>query len=477
MRLANKLVLALVVVLLSALAASGWLRVRRELVVFRADVQRDHVLLARALGRTLARTWERHGREEALAQLAAADGDTRVDVRWLDGPDPAAAGGDERDTTIFPVSVRGQVVGALLISESREEERAYFRATILRTVLTSAFIALGAATVVFALTTSFVGRPISRLRERTRRIGAGDFSGSLVLRQRDEVGELAADMNDMCQRLTDARRRVEEETERRVRAVEQLRHADRLATVGTLASGIAHELGTPLGVVLARARMIEEGTVAGEAAARSSTIIANQVERMSNIIRQLLDFARGQRTVPAGAEGAAGNAAATPAAREPVELRALARASLSLVEPIAARSRVTLRVHDGAATVARADPRALQQVLLNLLMNAVQAMKGAGEVTITVDHARLTPPSDAGAPPGDYARLMVADQGAGMAPEVLDRIFEPFFTTKPPGQGTGLGLSVSHGIVREQGGWITVESRPDEGSRFTVHLPLARPAT
>jgi signal transduction histidine kinase len=384
--------------------------------------------------------------------LARAGEEGRVSLRFIDASAAPSQHSSDHHTTIVPVALGPGRAGAIEITESRREEAAHVRATIVRAVIAAALQALGAGAVVFILSVVLVGRPIGRLRQKTRRIGAGDLSGPLELHQRDEIGELATDLNAMCDRLGEAQRRLEAETDRRVRAVEQLQHADRLATVGKLSSGVAHEIGTPLGIMLAHARLIEDATPTQPALQKSARAIASQVERVSHIIRQLLDFARGQR---ASALGLAGPGAG--------------------VEPIAAKAGVGLQVAaaEGApAVLARAPAGPLQQVLLNLLMNAVQAMPTGGEVTITATQVRAHPPDGDEA---DYARLEVADQGTGMPPEVLAHVFEPFFTTKPPGQGTGLGLSVCHGIVREHGGFMTVTSQPGEGSRFAVHLPAASP--
>src|SRR5437016_2774104 len=141
-----------------------------------------------------------------------------------------------------------------------------------------------------------VGRPLRLLRDKARRAGGGDFSGPLVLRQRDEMGELATEINAMCDRLAEANRRVAKEAAARVAALEQLRHTERLATVGQLAAGVAHELGTPLGVVSARAELLASGDVSAADAGANARIILEQTDRMTAIIQQLLDFSRRRAT-------------------------------------------------------------------------------------------------------------------------------------------------------------------------------------
>jgi two-component system, NtrC family, sensor kinase len=240
-----------------------------------------------------------------------------------------------------------------------------------------------------------------------------------------------------------------------VAALTQLRHADRLANVGKLASGIAHELGTPLNVIGGWGRMIAARELEDAEAADGARIIVDQAERMTRIIRQLLDFAR--RRSPR---------------KELLDLRTPIAQSLALLAPLAEKrhARFEQRLPAEPALV-QADAAQLQQVLTNLLVNAVQAMPSGGRIEAALYREKLVPPPDSGAPPGEYFCIEVQDEGTGMSEEVLGRVFEPFFTTKEPGEGTGLGLSVSQGIAQEHGGWIALESKPGAGSRFRVYLP------
>jgi signal transduction histidine kinase len=261
----------------------------------------------------------------------------------------------------------------------------------------------------------------------------------------------------MCVQLDDANRQLAVATDARIAALEQLRHADRLKTVGQLASGVAHELGTPLNVVSGRANMIARGMVEGDAVTDSARIIAEQAARIAAIIRQLLDFSR-RRGPSLG----------------PVDLRPIAARTIELLGTLARKRSVTLAVESPAAALsARVDPGQIQQVLTNLVVNGLQAMPEGGTLTIRLDRRHATPPADVGGPSGEFATVTVEDHGAGIAPENLPRVFEPFFTTKEVGEGTGLGLSVAYGIVREHGGWIDVQSVPGQRTRFTVFLQQA----
>lgn len=236
----------------------------------------------------------------------------------------------------------------------------------------------------------------------------------------------------------------------------QLERADRLAMVGKLAAGIAHELGTPLAVVAGRARQLAAGQVPSDQMQGAAKTIADHADRMATIIRQLLDYAR--RRGPRMGK---------------FDLRTLLRQSLTLLEPVAARRDVHL-VLDELPTprVAQFDGGQLLQVMTNLVANAVQATPAGGTVRVSLaEAARAEPPIETGLPAGRYVQVLVSDTGVGIAPENLSRVFEPFFTTKDTGEGTGLGLSVAQGIVRDHEGWIAVESQRGQGSTFIIHLP------
>jgi signal transduction histidine kinase len=276
-------------------------------------------------------------------------------------------------------------------------------------------------------------------------------------------------MNAMCLHLMETRQALAAETEGRLRAQEQVRHADRLATVGKMASGIAHELGTPLGVALMRANMIASNASLGRETRDAAHIIGEQIDRITHIVRQLLDFARGRTAIPPG----------PLTRRPPANLLAIAERAAAMLQPLAVKRNLTIAIAaEPILPKPPANPEQIEQVLVNLLVNAIHASERPGKVTIGLGTALakspvdLTPPvwNEGGEP--RYAVISVKDEGIGISPEVLPRIFEPFFTTKHVGEGTGLGLSVAYGIVREHSGWIEVTSERNKGSCFAVYLPL-----
>ena len=225
----------------------------------------------------------------------------------------------------------------------------------------------------------------------------------------------------------------------------QLVQAAKLAAVGELAAGVAHELNNPLTSVLGFTALLLSATPPEASARHDLEIIANQAGRARDIVRNLLDFAR--QTKPQ---------------RLPADVNQLLRQTLDLVRQHLEKSGVLIE-EDYAPDLGLLvlDAGQMKQVFLNLITNAANAMPEGGKLRLHT--ARL----------GDEVAVSVSDTGRGMPPEIRDRIFEPFFTTKSVGQGTGLGLSISLGIVREHGGRIAVESQAEQGSTFTVWLPAA----
>jgi signal transduction histidine kinase len=289
---------------------------------------------------------------------------------------------------------------------------------------------------------------------QAQRIGTGDLTARLGLRTRDEMADLAREMDAMCDRLADAQSKIGAESMARITALEQLRHAERLTTVGKLASGMAHELGTPLNVVAMRAKMITSSDLSRSEVTAAAQVISEQTARMTMIMRQLLDFAR---------RGTAKKAS--------VDLELLVTTTLALLEPMARKSNVEITVRRGSEPHRiQGDVSQLQQVLTNLVINGIHASEGGGDLIVEIGREEATPPGNKAGGAGRYCSVSVRDDGVGIRNEDLARIFEPFFTTKQVGQGTGLGLSVAYGIVEDHGGWIDVDSEPGKGSRFTVFL-------
>jgi signal transduction histidine kinase len=488
MKLTVKFVSLIVFAVVAVIAWEGYLSVRREIQLFDSDMRRDARLLGRSLKAVLADVWESKGMEDALQLLEAATEEEhllRIRWVWLDAPpgsphapevrrevlDAVARGeesalwstgdnGEPHLLTYVPVVVSEGRAGALELAESSSARDAYIRSTVVRTFVLASGLVLLSSILSLVLGVVMIGRPLRLLSRKAERVGAGDFSDPIALRGRDELCELGASLNRMCDQLAEARDAIRKETESRIAALEQLRHADRLKTVGTLASGVAHELGTPLNVVSGRARLIASGDLCEAEVVESANIVRAQSERMTAIIRQLLDFARSSSTE-----------------RTDVDLRQIVEQCLNLLAPMARKRNATLRVATEARPCrARANSDEIQQVVMNLIVNALQAFPQGGTVEVGLGNEHKLHPQHAGASEQIWACLSVRDDGEGMSNDILGRLFDPFFTTKDVGEGTGLGLSIVHGIVQDHGGWIDVESELGKGSCFYVYLPTEEAA-
>lgn len=475
MRVALKLVLATVLGTLAVLVIFGWVRAQHELALFDSDMRKDHTLIGLTLATSVADVWGAGGPERAVQLIRQADAERpNMMMGFVNGDgsrnplapglsikhpvsdrldhfvtsDPLESGGEFLVSRVPVRSRAGELLGAVEIAESLRGREEFVRSNIVSTLLATLAMVGFSGGVVLLMGVWLVGRPLSLLAAKAQRIGQGDLSGPLSLEQRDEIGELGREVNAMCERLSEANAKTQAETSARIDAIEQLRHADRLITVGRLAAGIAHELGTPLNVIGGRIKMLRRSPLAGDTEKDYLAVVAEQAERMTTIIRQLLDFA-GRREPR----------------RAATDLRVIAAAIQRMVEPIARRHNVEVALSTDGAAMALGDPVQLEQVLSNLVVNGIHACDGGGKVEIACG---VEASADAGA---KRAFLRVKDDGQGMDEEIRARIFEPFFTTKEIGQGTGLGLSVAHGIVLENGGSISVSSQKGLGSTFSVFLP------
>jgi signal transduction histidine kinase len=482
MRLVQKLSLAFIVSTVAVVTAGGVLRAQREVAVLEYDRVRDHRLMGRALGSAIAQVWHSDGEAKALATLEQAnvpDGRIRMRWVWLEGAaagepapiDPAMVAATPIGSTVtrvvpegpagamrytyVPLAVDRARRGALELSESLAGQKRFTNRVVLETIATTLSLAIVSAGLSWLLGLWIVGRPIEALAAKARRVGQGDFTGPLILPQKDELADLAREMNTMCERLLAAHDRVAEESAKKLAILEQLRHADRLTTVGKLASGVAHELGTPLNVVSGRAQMLLDGDASPQEALDYARVIVEASEKMARIIGQLLELARAPLNM---------------APKTLTPLSPLLTRAREMLAPLAAKRDTSIAVEGTLELSAVIDRASMEQVITNLVVNAVQATSKPGTIRLSLEEADATPPG--AEVPRRCAVLRVSDEGEGIKEEHRNHVFEPFFTTKDVGEGTGLGLSVAYGIVQEHDGWITVESELGRGSTFRVFVPL-----
>lgn len=376
-----------------------------------------------------------------------------------------------------------------LVRDKQELEQELLRAT--RDVV----MTLGGLAALLAILVSLTVRqefsaPLLRLVGGIDEVTRGDYTGAILRERNDEVGLLADRFNEMTQSLREARNEILAGVDAKLGLEQRLRHSDKLATIGQLAANIAHEVGTPLNVIGGRARVMAKRADDPTAVQKNADIIATQAERITKIIQQLLDYAR--RKAPA---------------RSDVDLRKVCVSTLDFLEvqlttrhvvaqlqpfsvptPPQPESHIEATVRGETTDAALKPPISpivigdadqLQQVCLNLCINAIQAMPDGGSLDLSLEGIVRRKPGLDKAPPVAYVMLAVADTGIGIDEGDVHRIFEPFYSTKTHDgktgkdgpSGSGLGLSVSAGIVKDLDGWIECERRPTGGTIFRVFLP------
>jgi two-component system, NtrC family, sensor kinase len=325
---------------------------------------------------------------------------------------------------------------------------------------------LGIATVGFLLVifVTYLGiqrltRPLGQMVAATRSIAAGDFDLEVAVDEASEgeIARLAGSFNLMLHSLRDMRddleewgrtleEKVRERTDELVRMQSRVAQSERLASIGMLAAGVAHEVNNPLGGILALTALTLEDLPEQDPARENLEEVVRQTERCRDIVKHLLEFSR-QSDVTI----------------DELDLNEVAEKTLSLLrrQSLFFNIEVVADLEPELPPVL-GDRSQLQQVFMNVVMNAVEAMDEQGSIHVAT---RLADE--------DTVEIAVRDTGCGIPPEHIDRIFDPFFTTGKDGQGTGLGLSIAYGIVTKHRGTIAVESRVGEGTTFTIHLPAA----
>jgi signal transduction histidine kinase len=297
------------------------------------------------------------------------------------------------------------------------------------------------------LFTLLVGRRIDRLSGTMRLVEAGDLTARVPVRNTDELGRLGSSFNTMVARMSELQRQQADRHAEELRQAEKVASLGKMAAIGLITAGIAHELNNPLNNIGITAEALVKGfeTYPEREKIRMLGQVRTQVVRASAIIANLLDFTRSDSK-----------------AFGPLSVKKALESAIGLIgnELRLAGVDVRLDLPEDLPEI-NGSFRDLQQVFLNLFLNSVQSMPAGGtiEARATLDHG--------------FIQIEVADTGSGIAPENVDKVFVPFFTTKEPGKGTGLGLSVSYGIIQKHRGSIAVKSELGKGTRFSIALPVA----
>jgi two-component system NtrC family sensor kinase len=296
------------------------------------------------------------------------------------------------------------------------------------------------ALVVSGLLARGILKPIKHLVFASRQLAKGNLEYQVKLKSKDEIGELEETFNLMTSSLKERDEKLKEYTS------QQIMKSERLATLGQLAAGVAHEINNPLGTISLYAQMtLDELGKDNDSCRENLEVVMKQTNRAGRIVKDLLEFAR--QSEPE---------------MKILNVNNVLRKAIAITTHPAELQNISLATHlAGELPDVRGDTDKLQQVFVNVIINALQAMLNGGELTVGTRLAEN----------GKFVEIEISDTGCGIPQEDLGKLFDPFFSTKKTGEGTGLGLSVSLGIIQKHNGTIDVKSKIDEGSTFIIRLP------
>ena len=397
-------------------------------------------------------------------------------VRWVGTPSPAEvredvlgqghifhgrmlAAGDWYVSAYHPLrNYEGRIIGMLAVGRL---ESVYI-STRNRVILSFFGIATIGFIVILAVTYHEIGKvmlPVGKMVAATQSIAAGRFDQEVQSSpQHGEIALLADSFNTMLKSLRQMRgdleewgRTLEEKVKQRSEELFEMQarvaQSERLASLGILAAGVAHELNNPLGAIMALTGLTLEDLKEGDPNRENLQEVVRQSERCRDIVKGLLQFSRHSKVNP-----------------ELADLNKILHDTLSLVTKQAQFLNITVNINfDSQLPPVMADKSELEEVFMNILINAAQPMQERGIITITTRHSATD----------NSVEVLISDTGCGVPPDKIDKLFHPFFTTKESGQGTGLGLSIAYGIITSHHGSISVESEVGKGSTFKIRLPIA----
>ncbi|MBM4330092.1 MAG: HAMP domain-containing protein [Deltaproteobacteria bacterium] len=382
--------------------------------------------------------------------------------RSIKEDNPQEEFGGYKKTSIFSYAFplkdkRGKNIGGVAILQKTtfvEEEIRQAKWTIFITILV---LIGGTVVLIFFITRKWITLPIFQLMDGIKQMAKGQLNTRIDMKKGDEISELAQAFNQMAVDLRNAQEKMIQEMEIKLELERNLRQSEKLATIGQLASELAHEFGTPLNIISGRADLMKRRLENKEETQKNLDVILLQTGRITKIIQQLLGFVRKKKPE-----------------RRPLEISLLLETTLDFIDHQIQKQKVKVAkdIKENLPLVT-GDSDQLQQVFLNILLNAVQSMPQGGTLRLSASPKWI---SKAGleAAQRQYVEVFVEDTGVGIEKEVMENIFQPFFTTKEKEKGTGLGLTLSQGIVQDHEGWIEVESEIGKGSVFKIYLPASQ---
>lgn len=447
MKIALKLTMAIMLIVAMILGLEAIFHLRSERQLLMDDARAKHLSVSRILREHITYVWKQEGSARAHARLKRIqEGQSELKCSLTrDARDSLALTNNRNQLEIaHAMVVDGARVGQLRCVASLAAHDVHLKAERSRVVLVSMLI-FGSA-LLFAMIMGYfiVGRPSRVLIRRFKQVQQGQLRVETPSSQSDELGELARAFEHMVAHLAQVQQNLQNAKDAEREAITRLRQTDRLRSIGTLAAGVAHELGTPIHIIEARANMIQSQQ--GKAS-RHAEIVVEQSQRMQSIVQQLLNLA-GERVLD----------------RASHHVCVLMQDCLELMTPLARQKQVDFRfVSNGLNEVVILGEQVLiQQAVMNVIANAIDASQSGQVISLSIEYAEQE----------NEVAFVVADDGTGIEDALLKQVMVPFFTTKDIGRGTGLGLSIVYGIVDDHHGHISIESKRGHGTTVRLWFPV-----
>ncbi len=355
-------------------------------------------------------------------------------------------------------NIENEIIGILYVG-TLEKPFLDIAARVMTTFIVIAVLCVILLVVILYFSTKRITHPLLKMVEATQKISQGDLSHRVEITSRDEIGYLAESFNKMTEdlgaanaKLLDWGKTLENKVKERTRELTKMQasliQSEKLASLGKLAAGVAHEINNPLGGILIYSHLLLEDTPKESPHYSNLKKIVKETSRCKDIVKGLLEFAR-----PKDPE------------MTPIDIRDIVEKSLFIIEGQSMFQNIRIeKIFASGLPLVVGDSAQLQQVFMNIILNAAEAMDGQGTLNIRASLSR----------DDQYVEIEFSDTGHGIAEDDIQRLFEPFFTTKEVGKGTGLGLAISYSIIQKHQGTIDVSSQIEQGATFTVRLPIKR---
>jgi len=449
MKIYLKIYLSIVGLLIAILGIDGYLSINQDVINFSRDMKTDTLLIGQALSGMVEHTWKVTGEDEAIRLINNANKkEHSIKIRWVWLDNSAAAlylpqaplkmlfrvlqgqnvslviktkGGKESRCTYVPITTGNQRQGAIEFSESLLALKHHIYKSCLRVLVITMLLLLSSALLLWCIVKKMITNPLKQLVDKTREIGRGNLAVDISISGKDEISELGATMNTMSKELSKAREGLQIENEARLETLDKLRHAERLVTMGKLSAEMAHELGTPLNVIAGRSKLIRTESLEPNEVIECSRIIGEQADRVTNIIHNLLGFAR--RSSPK---------------RTPTDIEQTANLVLEILKPRARKKQIIFEfTKNGQIPRLVIDPIQIQQVMINLITNGIQAMPHGGRLSLELCVKDACNPNRKDSLHKRYVTVRITDEGEGIVEENLKHLLNRSLAQKRRARAPG----------------------------------------